>query len=129
MIRTFGCPSCGGPLEYKGGSGVTIRCSFCNNHIIVPDELRAPESVPQRLLHNRPAGSRNSYLVIAALVIALGAGIALFVLIAPRTTRPSQLTANVPVPAMPKPAQNTPAQKAAAQESGFASVAMTFGSE
>jgi streptogramin lyase/DNA-directed RNA polymerase subunit RPC12/RpoP len=40
MAQPFKCPSCGGPLEYDGGD-ITIRCPYCTNSIIVPEELRA----------------------------------------------------------------------------------------
>ncbi len=40
MPQPFKCPSCGGPLDYDGGS-ITVRCPFCTNSVIVPEELRA----------------------------------------------------------------------------------------
>jgi DNA-directed RNA polymerase subunit RPC12/RpoP len=40
MTQPFKCPSCGGPLEYDGGD-ITVRCHYCTNHVIVPEELRA----------------------------------------------------------------------------------------
>lgn len=40
MSKPFKCTSCGGPLEYDG-SGSTVRCPFCGNSIIVPEELRS----------------------------------------------------------------------------------------
>jgi streptogramin lyase len=39
MPQPFKCPSCGGPLDYDGGN-ITIRCPFCTNSVIVPEELR-----------------------------------------------------------------------------------------
>lgn len=39
MPKPFKCHSCGGPLEYDGGD-VTVRCEFCSNLSIVPEELR-----------------------------------------------------------------------------------------
>lgn len=39
MPRPFKCPLCGGPLEYDGGD-TTVRCEFCSNSVIVPEELR-----------------------------------------------------------------------------------------
>ncbi|HEY0544822.1 MAG TPA: ribosomal protein L7/L12 [Pyrinomonadaceae bacterium] len=38
MTQPFKCPSCGGPLEYDGFN-TTVRCSFCSNQVIVPEEL------------------------------------------------------------------------------------------
>lgn len=40
MAQPFKCPSCGGPLEYDGGD-ITIRCHYCTNFVIVPEELRS----------------------------------------------------------------------------------------
>lgn len=40
MPQPFKCPSCGGPLDYDGGN-ITVRCPFCTNSVIVPEELRA----------------------------------------------------------------------------------------
>ena len=39
MTQPFKCPSCGGPLEYHGGN-MAVRCEFCSNQVIVPEELR-----------------------------------------------------------------------------------------
>jgi len=44
--QNFNCPNCGAPLDYKGGDDKTIRCPFCNNSVIVPEELRAPSATP-----------------------------------------------------------------------------------
>lgn len=46
MTKPFKCPSCGGPLEYDG-SHITIRCEFCSNSVIVPEELRAGFDAPR----------------------------------------------------------------------------------
>src|ERR1044071_379701 len=51
MSQPFKCTSCGGPLEYDGHAS-TVRCPFCGNSIIVPEELRA-----------KPAASWGSGLV------------------------------------------------------------------
>jgi ribosomal protein L7/L12/uncharacterized protein YbaR (Trm112 family) len=40
MAETFTCPACGGPLWYTRETGITIRCPYCHNTVIVPDELR-----------------------------------------------------------------------------------------
>ena len=38
MTRTFECPACGAPLDYDGVRP-TLRCPYCNNSVIVPEEL------------------------------------------------------------------------------------------
>jgi LSD1 subclass zinc finger protein len=50
MSIPFKCSSCGGPLQYDGGD-ITVRCEFCSNTVIVPEELRQsfgrpPSAVP-----------------------------------------------------------------------------------
>jgi ribosomal protein L7/L12 len=40
MAKTFNCPACGGPLEYAREAEITIRCPYCHNTVIVPDDLR-----------------------------------------------------------------------------------------
>lgn len=39
MSTTFNCPSCTAPLDYDGEE-LTLRCPYCNNTVIVPEELR-----------------------------------------------------------------------------------------
>lgn len=46
MTQSFKCPSCGGPLEYGGGEA-TVRCDFCSNQVVVPEELRAASGFQQ----------------------------------------------------------------------------------
>lgn len=41
MTQPFTCPSCGAPLSLEN-AGATVRCPFCENSIIVPEEMRAP---------------------------------------------------------------------------------------
>jgi DNA-directed RNA polymerase subunit RPC12/RpoP len=43
MGKTFECPTCGAPLDYDGAK-TTQRCPYCNNSVIVPEELH-PDSV------------------------------------------------------------------------------------
>jgi LSD1 subclass zinc finger protein len=40
MAKSFNCPNCGAPLDFPGGSITTVRCPFCHNTIIVPEEIR-----------------------------------------------------------------------------------------
>jgi len=46
MAQSFKCPSCGAPLEYDGSEVTTVRCPFCSNAVIVPEELRRSGQVP-----------------------------------------------------------------------------------
>ena len=40
MTSTFNCPTCGAPLD-NPGSGDIMRCPYCNNAVIVPEDLRS----------------------------------------------------------------------------------------
>ena len=46
MPQTFNCPNCGAPLEYDGSGYPTMRCPFCNNSVVVPQELRVLRESP-----------------------------------------------------------------------------------
>jgi hypothetical protein len=123
MIQTFGCPSCGGPLEYKGGSGKTVQCPFCFNSVIVPKELRSTttELPPSPQKANR----LRLILIFAAVGLLIAGGLVALLMSRPKpkptpiTSTPSRLP-TIPTPSMPRPP---------AQESSFASLVMTFGSE
>lgn len=41
MTQSFKCPACAAPLEYTGGDSAFIKCTFCGNSVIVPEELRS----------------------------------------------------------------------------------------
>lgn len=49
--QTFHCPSCHAALDYKPGDGVLVRCDYCNNSVIVPEDLRTEAAT------SYPAGS------------------------------------------------------------------------
>jgi ribosomal protein L7/L12 len=40
MPELFKCPSCGAPLDYNHADSPTIRCTYCDSSIILPEELR-----------------------------------------------------------------------------------------
>jgi ribosomal protein L7/L12 len=43
MTASFNCPTCGAPLDYPG-NGDTMRCPYCNNSVIVPEDLRSSDA-------------------------------------------------------------------------------------
>src|SRR5215213_1740981 len=39
MPTSFKCPMCAAPLDFPGGRAVTMRCPYCENSVILPEEL------------------------------------------------------------------------------------------
>jgi len=127
MIETFDCPSCGGPLEYRGGNDKTVRCPFCLNTVIVPKELRERTAdLPQHQPH-QPRGLRAALPVVFA-AIGLIAG-SIFLAIALSRSKPitPQVVINSSRPPTAPPPKSLP--RVTDPAPGFASIAMTFGSE
>lgn len=128
MIETFDCPSCGGPLEYKGGNDKFVRCPFCLNSVIVPKELRARTA---DLLHINIHQSRGLPVALPIIIIAAGliiGGIVLAVMLSRPKPAPSQFVVNVPeIPKLPAAPPSPPRKPD--EPPGFASIVMTFGSE
>ena len=120
MIQTFACPSCGGPLEYRGGHDKTIRCPFCSNSVIVPKELRArtAELTP-------PQKATNVRLILICAALILAGGLAMLLVLASKRER----LATPPVPPHTPLQPTPPVSRPSPAEPGFASVVMTFGSE
>ncbi len=48
MSQRFNCPSCGAVLEYQGDEPA-VRCAYCGNAVVVPEELRAHEPSPGQM--------------------------------------------------------------------------------
>lgn len=46
MTESFRCPSCNAPLRYEAGDGAVITCEFCNNSILVPENMRGAAPWP-----------------------------------------------------------------------------------
>lgn len=46
MTESFRCPSCNAPLRYEAGDGAVITCEFCNNSILVPENMRGAAPRP-----------------------------------------------------------------------------------
>jgi LSD1 subclass zinc finger protein len=49
MTQTFQCPSCNAPLDYDGSGRSTIRCPYCQNSVVVPEELRGGAQAPEEV--------------------------------------------------------------------------------
>lgn len=53
MPQSFECPKCGAPLSYNAAEqnyAETIACPYCNNSVIVPEQLRVR---PPQVIHSR----------------------------------------------------------------------------
>lgn len=72
MSKKFDCPSCGAPLDYDGGPNYTIRCPFCNNSVIVPEEVRPRpvRNVQAPVVQTQQVRTRLS-CVIASIAVAV----------------------------------------------------------
>lgn len=47
MAQSFTCPSCLAGLDYAGNDDPVIRCAYCNNNVIVPEDLRTQPKARQ----------------------------------------------------------------------------------
>ena len=124
----FSCPSCGGPLELKGGQEKTVRCPFCSNSVIVPRELRARTA---DLAQHRPGLPRGLQIALPVIIIAVVGmiigGIALAVMMSRPRSAPPAPPVVINVPSIPTAPPTKP--PAPAPPPGFATTVMTFGSE
>lgn len=128
MIQTFDCPSCGGPLEFKGGPDKFVRCPFCMNSVIVPKDLRARTADLPRVNIQASRGVPKALLIIifvAAGLFILGVVIAVL----PLRSKSVPPHAEISIPQSAQPAPMRPATPKPEQPPGFATVVMTFGSE
>lgn len=73
--KLFNCPTCGSALSAQG-SAVQIKCPYCGNMVIVPEDLRTPSDTPS-------AGSSGSsrglaFIIGVVVVICLAVAILAF---------------------------------------------------
>jgi len=133
MSKKFDCPSCGAPLDYDASPDYTIRCPFCNNSVIVPEELRPKpvRNAPAPVVQTQPTtGSRLPCVILAVAVAVVLIGI---IPVALLISRSAKLAAN------PQNTQKTiisPTKVPLATEvlrqtptSGFAHVILQIGSK
>ena len=114
--QLFKCPSCGSALSPQGDAA-EIKCQYCGNTVIVPEELRAPSRSDAPTYAPPSGGSTSSggrvILIGVAAVVILGiAGVAMFGAASGGTkAAPLAKAAASPTPA------------------GFAHVVLSFGGE
>ena len=128
MIHTLKCPSCAAPLDYDDATAKqTVRCPFCANTMVVPDNLRRHQTAPTGAAHGSFASALPKVVAIVAIaLVALGAVIAYVV--ARRSSEPATpITHVINIPNIPNfPGVTT---KDAKQEPSVAELALRFGSE
>jgi outer membrane protein assembly factor BamB len=138
MLKSFDCPKCGGPVSYEAqpilGSRPTVRCTYCNSSLYVPDDLHGE---PARIVPiNIHIGTPNTikvgkwiWLIVA--IPAFGVIIAILAMIgalAPvfysinRAIEKENRNTNTPISRPLRPGDAPPADT-------FARVMMKFGSE
>jgi DNA-directed RNA polymerase subunit RPC12/RpoP len=115
----FKCPSCGSALSPQGDAA-EIKCQYCGNTVIVPEELRTPsarsESAPTFAPQREESTSSSPLGIIAAAVIVLAVcGVIGFVILGALSGGPKGS------PIAQALASPTPA--------GFAHVVLSFGGE
>jgi len=59
MATQFACPSCGAPLDYDGSGNPSMRCPFCGNSVVVPQELRVQRPKAQAAPRARAPASAS----------------------------------------------------------------------
>jgi LSD1 subclass zinc finger protein len=55
MTTTFKCSSCGAPLTYENDGAPTVRCPYCSNTVIVPEEVVRASQQPGAAASQVPA--------------------------------------------------------------------------
>ena len=133
MLKTFDCPKCGAPVNYEPvlmGANPTVRCSYCNSSLSVPDEMRG---VPAQIISEVHIDLRNTgakagkwlvLIVLVPVVVVIIGAIALggFFVSMRSAIRPAELTG-------PPTRKGPSALGGKAQPNAFANTTLTFGSE
>ena len=64
MSQSFNCPNCGAELVYSGTEH-TMRCTFCNTTVAVPEEIwRAAETAQEQVVLQTSVNRWMKYLWI-----------------------------------------------------------------
>ena len=76
MAAVLDCPKCGAPLNFEPDPGdETVTCSFCQETVIIPKDLRVPE--PELVLPPQPARQQSNRWgwVIVGVIAAISLGV------------------------------------------------------
>ncbi len=132
------CSTCGAPLTFKPGE-TQVKCEYCGNVMVIPENLRQKELIPQAFAFTPPviqiqtspmiqesiytAGRRSSRLG-GCLIVSL----VLFILVV--TTLPFLATSAVVSSVLDSVFKQVPALQNVAQAvSGYATETMSFGGD
>jgi 6-bladed beta-propeller len=70
MPTSFKCPMCAAPLDFPGGDLVTMRCPYCENSVILPEELRGGRGGDPGAGAREPTGGGLAPVMDQALKVA-----------------------------------------------------------
>ncbi|MGB8645898.1 MAG: hypothetical protein WCF84_11725 [Anaerolineae bacterium] len=82
MAQEFNCPQCGAPLDVPGGEAATMHCPFCNTEVVIPPEMRAPQTIKIPIVMPAPAPNPNWQLPSVLPWLILPLAIVVFVVFA-----------------------------------------------
>jgi DNA-binding beta-propeller fold protein YncE len=145
-LRVFNCPSCGASLSIEG-TDIQVRCQFCGNTVIVPEELRVKPVAPPPPVYTPPVYTppvyapppvyspptptsrrRGRRLQVILIIIIVVAGLQTFYSIKRRVTDTSQQIYSQLSTQLPDFIQSTVlAALTPEPPSGFAKLVMQFG--
>ena len=94
-IQVFNCPSCGARLTVEGDEA-QVKCQFCDNTVIVPEELRPKRSAPPviQIRTTRPSGAAG-VLAVVALLLTVGSAMAIFLLMSTVQNKASEQVSSI----------------------------------
>ena len=113
--KLFKCPSCGSALSPQGDA-TEIKCPYCGNTVIVPEELREPTERPALGQTAAPATGGSSILGIVigvAILLVIVAAVLFGALSGSGGSKPAPVAKVLPSPTL----------------AGFAHVVLSFGGE
>ena len=131
-MRTFDCPKCGAPVSYAANAFAvgTARCAYCNSQLAVPDELHGQPAriISQIDINIGPQVTASArkwiwFVVLLPIVIVVIVIAGVMGALAPFVRSVSSIKTS------PGAAPGGPSGSKHEKASGFASVALKFGSE
>lgn len=134
MIHALKCPTCSAPLDYEDANDKqTIRCPFCNNMMMIPDEMRGRRQthIPLTTQGSGDTASvvRRALLVVPFVIIA---GLVITAIVAYKVVSETTRQVTNIAPTRQSDATKTApprSNSAPPQAPGFATETLKFGGE